>query len=290
METSPKISVIIPVYNVSPYLSVCLESIIHQTFEDLEIICINDGSTDNSLEILNNYSLKDKRIKVVDQGNQGSSVCRNYGIKHAAGEYISFIDSDDWIDLDYFEKLYEAAVSHNCDIAVSSIIRKRNLYEKYRVHYTTEKVYKTLEEKINICAIPKCCYVWNKLYKKEIIKNHLFTAGVFFQDVLWIPEALKQSEQLVTVPDINYYYRVNHNSVVKKPSLKKRNDRINSKEYIIKFFSENNLDLSEKDKYITRYIWYFLGIHVFKIKEYNGALYYYIFGIKFFKKSLSIEH
>ncbi len=284
METSPKISVIIPVYNVSLYLSDCLESIINQTFKDLEIICINDGSTDNSLEILNSYALKDNRIKVINQKNSGSSVCRNYGIRNAVSEYISFIDSDDWIDLYYFEKLYKAIIKNNCDIAVSSIIRKRNIYEKYRVHYTEEKVYETLEEKIKICEIPKCCYVWNKLYKKEIIKDHFFTPGVFFQDVMWVPGALKLSSKLVTVPGINYYYRVNNNSVVKKPSPKKRNDRINSKKYIIKFFEENNLDLPEKDKYITRSIWYLFGIHAFKIKEYNNNLYYYLFGIKVFKK------
>ena len=94
----PKISVIVPIFNVEKYLKECLESIINQTFKDIEIICINDGSTDNSLDILNQYAEKDNRIKVITQSNQGLSAARNTGIKYANGEYISFIDSDDYID------------------------------------------------------------------------------------------------------------------------------------------------------------------------------------------------
>ena len=101
----PKISVIVPVYNVEKYLARCLDSIINQTLADIEIICINDGSTDNSLEILNDYAKKDSRIKIIDQTNAGLSCARNAGMQIAQGEYIGFVDSDDWIDLDFYEKL-----------------------------------------------------------------------------------------------------------------------------------------------------------------------------------------
>ena len=100
-----KISVIIPVYNSEKFLKKCLDSIINQTLNDIEIICIDDGSTDKSLRILNNFADKDNRITIINQKNSGPSAARNKGIENAKGEYIGFVDSDDWIDLDFYEKL-----------------------------------------------------------------------------------------------------------------------------------------------------------------------------------------
>ena len=111
-----KISIIIPVYNVKKFLNKCLKSIVNQTFTDLEIICINDGSTDKSLSILNSFAQKDNRIIVINQSNQGQSCARNAGLAIATGEYTGFVDSDDWIDLDFYEKLYTAAEKYNADI------------------------------------------------------------------------------------------------------------------------------------------------------------------------------
>ena len=113
-----KISIIVPVYNVEKYLERCLDSLINQTLKDIEIICINDGSTDNSSEILKEYAKKDSRIIIINQNNQGISVARNNGMNKAKGKYIGFVDSDDWVDLDFFEKLYKAAEKHNAQIAV----------------------------------------------------------------------------------------------------------------------------------------------------------------------------
>ncbi len=105
-----KVSVIIPIYNVEPYLRKCLDSVCNQTLEDIEIICINDCSTDNSLAILNEYQDKDNRIKIIDfKENKGASVARNTGMAQAAGEYIGFVDSDDWVSVDFYEKLYSVA-------------------------------------------------------------------------------------------------------------------------------------------------------------------------------------
>ena len=99
-------------------------------------------------------------------------------------------------DLDYIEKLHSAITRNDCDISVATIIRKREHSQKYRVHYTEEKIYTSFEEKIKACNIPTCCYVWNKLYKKELIKNNYFTVGRYFEDVLWIPEIIKKSNKL----------------------------------------------------------------------------------------------
>ena len=100
-----KISVIVPVYNVEQYLPQCLDSIINQTYKNLEIICVDDGSPDNSGKILDEYAKKDKRIKVIHQENQGVSVARNTGLDNATGKYIGFVDPDDWIEADYYETL-----------------------------------------------------------------------------------------------------------------------------------------------------------------------------------------
>lgn len=148
----PKVSVIIPTYNVEKYLSDCLNSILNQTFEDIEIICIDDGSTDSTLKILNEYSSKDNRIKILTQENAGPGVARTKGIAVAQGEYLSFIDSDDYISLDYYEKLYTKAQKTNADIVKAGwvtketngkeIIGTRNIeiakeLEKYSSPYST---------------------------------------------------------------------------------------------------------------------------------------------------------
>ena len=119
----PVISVIIPVYNAEKYLEKCLNSVIKQTLKDIEIICINDGSTDGSLNILQKYSEKDKRFIIIDQKNSGQSVARNKGLSVAKGEFIGFVDSDDWIDDDFYEKLYDAAIEYKADIAAGNILR-----------------------------------------------------------------------------------------------------------------------------------------------------------------------
>ena len=276
---NPKVSIIVPAYNVAEYLEECLGSLVQQTLRDIEILIIDDGSFDLTPEIINMFK-GDARVKVYTQGNSGPSLSRNKGINLAKGEYSAFVDADDWIDKNFIEKLYNAAKNSNSDIAAATIIRKRENSQKYRVHYTEEKIYQTLEEKIKICDIPTCCYVWNKIYKADFIKNFKFKVGAFFEDVLWIPEVLKQANQLITVPDINYYYRVNKNSIVKKlPSKKKQEDSYNSKKYIVKFFDENNLSLSKKSRTLTKRIYYFFKIPILKIKEFENVETFLLFGI-----------
>ena len=274
-----EVSIIVPVYNVEKYLERCLDSLINQTFKDIEIICIDDGSIDNSGKILDEYAAKDSRIKVIHQNNAGLSVTRNNGMKIASGNYINFVDSDDWIDLNFIEKLYDAAKRNNADIAAASIIRKRQNSEKYRVHYTEEKCLETLSDKITVCNIPKCCYVVSKLYKHEIIKDSFFKEGVYFEDVLWLPEVLKKAEKIVTVSEINYYYWANPKSTVKqKQSQKKIADRAESKRYIIKFFEENDLPLTKRDYTINIKIVYLWKFPILKVKEYMNMETFYFLG------------
>ena len=123
IDMAPKLSVVVPVYNVENYLSKCLDSILKQTLEDIEIICVNDGSTDGSANILQDYKKKDPRIIVLEQENQGLGAARNTGIRTARGEYIGFVDSDDFIEPTMYEKLYEKACKFQLDIVLSLFLQ-----------------------------------------------------------------------------------------------------------------------------------------------------------------------
>ena len=273
-DNNPKnhiVSIIVPCYNVEEYLADCLDSLIEQTFKDIEIVCVNDGSTDKTPQILEGYAKKDSRIKIVTQENGGLSSARNTGVNNSSAEYITFIDSDDWVNETYIEKLYGAITRNNCDIAVAEMVRKRPNSEKYRLHFEEEKTFTDLQDKVDACRIPACCYVCGKLFKKELIENMPFKSGVYFEDVIWTPEIAKKSNALVVVPKAYYYYRVNNSSIVKTvQSLQKQHDSYTAKKYIVSFFEKNNLKLSKKSQNITKYTSYLFGIPVIKVKEYNG--------------------
>lgn len=283
----PKVSIIVPMYNVEDFIEECLSTLIRQTLKEIEIIVINDGSPDSSVDIARCFEI-DSRIKIYEQENAGLSATRNNGISYASGEYITFVDSDDWVDLDFFEKLYNSAKNNDSDIACATIIRKREHSQKYRVHFTEEQVLETLRDKLHACAVPRCCYVWNKIYRASFIKDFKFKEGVFFEDVLWTPKVLRRSNKLVTVPNTSYYYRVNKNSIVKKiPSLKKQIDKYNSQKFIVEFFKENNLPLSKKDRNITKRIYFCLGVPYLKIKEFEDTETTILFGfLPIFKKKI----
>ena len=136
----PKISIIVPFYNTEKYIERCLTSLVNQTVSDIEIVCINDGSNDNSLEIVKTFANKDLRIKILEQENLKQGAARNNGTKIAVGEYIGFVDSDDWVDLDYFEKLYNAAKKYNSDIALATNVRIGNGKTKKRLNIKKEEV------------------------------------------------------------------------------------------------------------------------------------------------------
>ena len=203
-----KISVIIPVYNAAQFLDKCIQSILHQSLKDFELILVNDGSKDNSLEICQKYVTQDERIKLFDQENSGQSKARNEGIENASGEYITFVDSDDWLDTDFYEKLVNACDKYNAEISCASILRVRKHSKKYRIKYTKEEVFEKPQEKIDVAHVPDMCYVWNKVYKEEFLDriNLKFIEGMFFEDVDFVTRAVYFSNKLVTVPNAFYHY------------------------------------------------------------------------------------
>ena len=192
-----KISVIVPVYNVENYLIKCLESLVYQTLKDIELICVNDGSTDGSLSILEDYQKRFSQVKVYTKSNGGLSDARNYGLKHAVGEYIAFVDSDDYVSLNMFEILYKTIKQAQADLCIAQIKEVYPTYEKELVDHN--EIYPLLGHPT----------VWNKLYKHEWIKRYQieFPVGLWYEDNVFTYKYLLNHPKIVYVNDFLYYYR-----------------------------------------------------------------------------------
>ena len=230
------ISIIVPVYNVENYLGKCLDSLINQTYKDIEIICINDGSTDNSLNILREYEQIDSRIIIIDQKNGGLSDARNIGLKEAAGEYIMFVDSDDWIDLETCQKALEAMLKYSTDIVMWSYIREyenkslpksifdNNIY--FDKKDTVNKIYRRLfglykEELSQPENADALVTVWGKLYKSELIlKNNIRFIDTkkigTCEDALFNMEVFKNVKSSYFINSCFYHYRKINTSVTSR--------------------------------------------------------------------------
>lgn len=279
-----KISIIIPIYNTEKYLKKCLDSLVNQTLQNIEIICINDGSTDNSGKILKKFAFKDKRIKIIEKENEGQSKARNIGIKKAKGEFLGFVDSDDWVDKNYFEKLYNAAIKHNCDIACCGFKRSGKIFEKLKIKYKNIQIAKDINAKVKIVEIPKYNYVCNKIYNTENFKktNLNFENGRFFEDAAILIKILYYMGDLVTVPNTYYHYRKNNSSTVAAYSKKHINDYKWAMNELIEFSKKHNINISYNKKNIPHpnkkaYIKLF-NINIIKIYYFEDKIKYNLFG------------
>ena len=279
-----KISIIIPVYNVEKYLRQCLDSLIGQTLKDIEIICVNDGSKDNSLEILREYKNKDSRIVIIDQINQGVSVARNNALKIAKGEYIGFVDSDDWVDADFFEKLYYSAIKNDCDIAVGGIAWNFTSGELdfIDLKFKKSKIFNKTPDKYKITRVAKAAYIWNKIYKKELFEKLKleFEPGICYEDMMFSHIILHESEKLVTVPNTFYHYRANPLSLVHNDTPEKKLDFKNEILKTIDYVKKNKIKVNLAKYYPqnTKII-KFLGIPILRIKNWENYSIYYLFRV-----------
>lgn len=279
MNTNISVSVIVPVYNVEKFLKRCLDSLINQTLQNIEIICINDGSTDKSVEILEEYSKKDSRIIVINQENQGLSVTRNNGMSIAKGEFISFVDSDDWIDFDFLENLYNAAVKYGCDIACAGIIRLHKMHQKIHLLHERTIITEDFREKLELCDVPDKSYVWNKIYKTSELKRHnlKFEPGMIYEDVMFTPQVLYLLKKLVTVPEVYYYYWRNSNSIVTQRNVQALADRQNANKWAREFFKEHNVDIESYSEKSIKYK--IFNITIFQIRKKKNKVQYSLFNI-----------
>lgn len=235
LKVSPKISVIVPVYNSEKYLPRCLDSIVNQTLKDIEIICVDDGSTDNSSKILQQYAARDKRIKFISQENQGLSITRNNGMALARGQYLSFTDSDDWITADMYAKLYAEAERTNADIVQCG-------YYKYNDKIEKEVLESPLISN-DFCTVLdniKKCYAWNKIWKKEFLQhnNLFFYPKIFYEDLLFNIQALCCRPLWAFISYSGYFYWCSNASSItnnRDKELKRQQDKLTSMKLSLQF-------------------------------------------------------
>lgn len=210
-----KVSIIVPVYNVEKYLPECLDSLVNQTLKDIEIICVNDGSTDNSLDILKKYSQKYSNIIVINQANKGLGATRNVGVSYASGEYIGYVDSDDFVDSAMFEKLYTVAKACDADVALTNfyiylndtgyVYPYRDMKLLHRLNVLGSfNAYQNPEVLLNVGC-------WDKLYKRSFLQqnNIAFPEKRIYEDVLYSYSSLTYANKIVALTDRLYYYRKN---------------------------------------------------------------------------------
>lgn len=213
----PKISVILPIYNVEKYLRRCLDSVLNQTFTDFEAICVNDGSPDKSLHILEEYAAKDSRIKIVTQENQGLSMARNNGLKVAKGDYIYFLDSDDAIHPKLLEIAYTFATKHNADMVCFGFEKSDGIeYAPKNINIENLK-YKVTDNPLNL-ALSNSKFripfnVWTKFYKKEILNGINFIKGILYEDYPHTYAVLAKKPKTVSIDAKLYFYTLNMQSI-----------------------------------------------------------------------------
>ena len=283
LKNKIKISVIVPVFKAQNTISKCLDSLINQSLSDIEIICVNDGSSDNSLKILQEYKNKDVRIRVVNQENSGVAIARNMALTLAKGEFIGFLDSDDWVSLNFYESLYNVASQYDADIAVSSILK---YYSEYQIEtlldYSDINIYEKTSEKLEVAQIPKFNYIWNKIYRRSMLleNNITFPISNMYEDAVFTLKAITLLEKMVTVPQGIYYYFDNNNSLTKS-SKNLRKDFLISCRYVRNFIEEHNLSW----KFLNLYPYYqkdsikICGLPILIIKRNFVQDKIYLFGI-----------
>ncbi|GFI42006.1 glycosyltransferase family 2 protein [Thomasclavelia cocleata] len=256
------ISVIVPVYNVEKYLNCCIESIINQTYQNIEIILVDDGSTDKSGYICDNYAKKDNRIKVIHKTNGGLSSARNYGIDKANGKYITFIDSDDYISKHYCQILLETLMKYDADISIGNYKRvNENIQDDLDISdYNIDTL--TGKEacfKLYTKQMVQFTTAWGKLYKSSFFEKYRYPIGKIHEDEYVTYKMLFESKKVVALDEQIYFYRVNMDGIMLSKFSLKRFDIMQAFEERMVYFKEHNqyelmrLTEKEKDKILAQY-------------------------------------
>lgn len=235
------ISIIVPIYNVEQYLSKCVDSVLSQSYKDMEIILVDDGSTDNCPSLCDEYAKKDNRITVIHKKNGGLSDARNAGMKKAHGEWIFFLDSDDWINDKALETLYFFAVEKDCDIVQGNFYYAYNDHLLYRCESREEQSKHILNrnEAMKELIINQRVknFAWGKLYKSSFIKTIDFPVGRFYEDSYWQHLIFHKIDKYGIVDVPIYFYRQREDSISGKPT-DRYNDLIEGYRYRLEFIEK----------------------------------------------------
>ncbi|MCL2283792.1 MAG: glycosyltransferase [Fibromonadales bacterium] len=253
MFSYPLISIIVPVYKVEPYLRKCVDSIIAQTYTNLEIILVDDGSPDNCGKICDEYAKKDGRVRIVHKDNGGLSDARNVGIETANGDCITFVDSDDYVSADYVKYLYDLMLRYDADISSCNYlpVREDGVAIKSSDSLTEDKFYnkEKFKEMFSIMLYEENTTIydpaWSKLYKKTLFVDIRFPKGKLFEDVRTVPQLLHKSERVIFGKEKHYFYQIRQNSIITQNFSEKNYDFINAIEEMCQFISSHYVGLEK---------------------------------------------
>lgn len=217
-----KISIIIPIYNREKSLRKCLDSVVAQTYENLEIILVDDGSKDSSGIICDDYAGRDKRIVVKHQQNAGVSAARNAGLAMAAGDYIGWVDSDDWIEPDMYECMLKNALEYEADIVVCSrmeMYEDKSIFKGWRQLAVLD-----MEQAMQMLLNDDCMqnYLWDKLFRKDLLADITFPVGRTYEDIAVMYKVFRWAERVVCLPQAKYNYRQHSDSIIADNSLRSK--------------------------------------------------------------------
>ena len=250
------VSIIIPVYNVEEYIEECLESILAQTYKDIELLVVDDGSTDNSLGLIRGYENKFKKIRIFTQQNKGVSEARNLALNYASGEFVLYIDPDDFLEPIMIEKMVNKAEKYNSDITICGYYlyySKDNANNKIFTYGINENKTLSSLEVIDMMLNYKLQgQLWNKLFKKDLLinNNFKFEPGRYIQDIFPVFKAVLKSNNIIFVDEPLYYYRQRMSSTVNKKSKKLAEDYFHAMYSIMNYIKEENVKVN-KDSYVA---------------------------------------
>lgn len=240
---NPVLSIIVPIYKVEKYLNKCIESILNQTFNEYELILVNDGSPDLCLDICRKYEKSDSRVIVIDKENGGISSARNVGLDIAKGKYIGFVDSDDWVEKSMYETLISIAEKYNADIVHCEYIEAMDesakiVQEKKIIEKCLEKD-EALDNLYNELTVSSAI-AWNKIYKKELFNGIRYPVGKIHEDEFITYKLIYKANKVVYTNEKLYYYRNTPNSITNSSFNLKRLDYYEALEERIRFFDKVN--------------------------------------------------
>ena len=248
-ELEPKISVIVPAFNTEKYLRRCVDSILQQSYENIEIILVDDGSTDCSGMICDNYQKRDSRIRVIHKENGGLSDARNYGLNIASGEYVGFVDSDDWIDKDYYRTLVSIAIKSNADIVSGKYFRTK---KEKRIGINRSRNQKKIgdfarAEYLKSAIKGGVTYVpcWSKLYKIDAIGKIRFKKGKLYEDLMFNWDVISDDTLCVFCDYRGYFYFINQDSITGTKFSDKMYDLYYAADYMRNNYFGNNLKIQD---------------------------------------------
>lgn len=237
------VSIIVPIYNVEEFIEACVESILNQTYHNIEVILVNDGSTDSSFDKIQKY-INDPRIEIINQKNQGLGGARNTGLKQANGEYIVFVDSDDTIEPTMIEEMENLAEKKDLDIVCCDYARvneKGKSLEVYKIPLEEDRLYIPNKDKEILLQDPSAC---NKMFRKDLFEklNILFPTRVWYEDLRTTPKLLARATRVEIIHKPFYRYLQRGGSIMNSKTLQRQRESLEAMEDLFNYFKDNGLD------------------------------------------------